>query len=331
MTQRLKDDFQLSVMILLSTCAFLGITPFAIYRFYQQNYLAGVVDTLVLISIVSTTVYVWLTGRKKYCAPLLAAIACVGGVVVATVLKDVGVFWMFPPLLVSFFLAPPALAVAINLLSVLAVVVIGVAFPSLEHLYTFVTTAVVVSVCSYIFAVRHEGQRLQLEKLATQDALTGAMNRHAMERALALAVQTSEVMGARYALAMLDLDHFKQINDRHGHIEGDNVLVECANLIREHTREADLLFRFGGEEFVLLMPGIHPAGMRSVISNLHRVIGEQLQTPDSHVTASFGVAMWLPGESWRAWLARADDALYQAKNSGRNCIVIDEAEATDRV
>ena len=326
MWQRFKDDFRLSVMMLLGACAVFGITPFAILRFYQHNTAAGMADITVLTLIILTNIYAWRTGDTRRAGPALALFTCTGAVVVSAILGDFGVFWMFPALLVSFFLARPTHAVAINATALMVLALYGKPFPTLQHLYSFMATAIIVSVCSWIFAIRHESQRQMLEELASRDALTGAHNRRSMEEALRLATESFARVGTPQALVMIDLDHFKQINDSWGHAEGDAVLVECARLLRDHTRASDLLFRFGGEEFVLLMPGISPAGVRSVVTTLHRVISENLTSPGGPVTASFGVAMLLPGESWQAWLSRADEALYQAKESGRNCIVIDEPE-----
>jgi len=96
--------------------------------------------------------------------------------------------------------------------------------------------------------------------------------------------------------------------------------------VDDSTRQTDQLFRFGGEEFVLLMPGVDLQGMKAVVYNLRQKIRYKLCRPDGPVTASFGAALLHEDEGWESWLKRADDALYRAKDAGRDCIIIDDDE-----
>nr|WP_286173229.1 MULTISPECIES: GGDEF domain-containing protein [Halomonas] len=162
--------------------------------------------------------------------------------------------------------------------------------------------------------------------LARRDPLTGIRNRRSMDDALQLAASTASRTETPYALVMLDLDHFKAINDKHGHGLGDEILVNLARMVERNTRQSDQLFRFGGEEFVLLMPGVDSDGMSAVVQGLRQKIRSTLRSPDGPVTASFGAAHLGADESWEDWLKRADDALYQAKERGRDCVII----ASDR-
>jgi diguanylate cyclase (GGDEF)-like protein len=184
----------------------------------------------------------------------------------------------------------------------------------------------VVSACAFIFALRNEHQREEMANLARLDPLTGARNRRSMDDALKLAVSTAERVGTAYALVILDLDYFKRINDKHGHSLGDDILVHLTKLVDDSTRQTDQLFRFGGEEFVLLMPGVDLQGMKAVVYNLRQKIRYKLCSPDGPVTASFGAALLHEDEGWESWLKRADDALYRAKDAGRDCIIIDDDE-----
>ncbi len=326
MLHRLSTDFRLSIISMLGACAMLGVTPFAFYRFYSGDMISGIVDCMILASIVLTVAYAWRTGDTRRSGPVMMVFTLAGGVAVSTMQGDVGIFWMFPPFIVSFFLSTPLVAVIINCFAVLVLVIHNVAFDSREQMLAFVATSIIASACAYIFALRNESQRLQLVRLATFDPLTGVKNRRAMDAELQNAVANAARTRVSYALVVLDLDHFKRINDAHGHSVGDTVLVQCAHLVQHNIRQADHLFRFGGEEFVILLTGIQQDGLDTVLAKLRQKMARELKGPDGPVTASFGAALLQERESWESWLVRADAALYRAKDAGRDCSVLDGAE-----
>ena len=323
MLDRLRTDFQLSIITLLGACAILGITPFAIFRFYSGDLASGFVDLAILAAVVLTVAYAWRTGSTARSGLLMALFTCSGATLVATMQGDVGIFWSFPTFVTSFFLTRPLVAVAINASCILVLAVHNVAFDSAEQMWSFIATSLVISACAFIFALRNDTQRLQLEQLATFDPLTGIRNRRAMDDELQGAVASASRTQLPYALVMLDLDHFKRINDTHGHSVGDKVLVQVAQLLERNLRQVDSLFRFGGEEFVILLTNTRKEGLESVIRSLRQKMADELIGPDGPVTASFGAALLRPHESSEAWLARADAALYRAKDAGRDCFVLD--------
>ncbi len=325
MMHRLRTDFHLSVITLLGLCAIVGVLPFAIYRFWVGLYVTGIIDSAIVAGVVFAVIYAWKTGDTSRTGLFLAIVTC-GGAVVATHVGSAGLYWLFPTLLTSFFLIRPELAVVVNAIAVALLTLDGSAFASNVDRWTFVASCMVVSLCAYIFAQRTETQRVQLERLATRDPLTGVHNRRVMEAELQLAVNSQRQTGMSFGLIMLDLDHFKQINDRYGHNIGDQVLIQLAKLVLDCTRRADHLFRFGGEEFVLLLTGADADGMRAVAENIRHRIQSELKSPGGQVTASLGCALLAPNESWPAWLKRADSALYRAKAQGRNCVIIDSGE-----
>ncbi|SFL97414.1 GGDEF domain-containing protein [Marinobacter zhejiangensis] len=328
MYYRLRNNFRLSIITLLGASAVLGITPFAVYRFWQGNLPAGFADTGILLSICMAVVYAWRTGDTDRAGFVLALVAVGGGATVATLLGEVGLFWLFPSLITSFFLTSALIAVLVNFGALGFLLAEGTAFSSQEQMWSFVTTAIVVSCCAYVFALRNDSQRERLEHLATLDPLTGVKNRRSMDQELAAAVLASQRNGVSYALVVLDLDHFKRINDEFGHSVGDTVLVEFVDLLVTHIRKSDQLFRFGGEEFVLLMPGVDERGLDVVMNNLQHSLRRSLKSPGGQaVTASLGIALLQDGESAASWMARADDALYRAKASGRDCIIYADLSA----
>lgn len=326
MLNRMRADFQLTIITLFAACTVFLVLPFAVYRFLVGELVAGVVDSTIVLCISAAAVYAWRSGDTRRSGMFLVAVNTTGTMAAATILGVAGVFWMYATLLANFFLVDRRLAAVATAVALFLLAVHGKALPTEPQMVSFVVTASLVSLFAYIFATRTESQRLQLEALATHDPLTGVENRRAMEHELQISVGLCKRSRAACGLVMLDLDHFKNVNDRHGHEAGDRVLIAFADLIRESTREVDRLFRFGGEEFVLLLPGTDVAGLRCVTEKLRSKIADQLLGPSGPVTSSLGAAALRPDEDWQTWLMRVDAALYRAKGGGRNCAVVDDAD-----
>jgi diguanylate cyclase (GGDEF)-like protein len=159
----------------------------------------------------------------------------------------------------------------------------------------------------------------EVERLAVSDVLTGLPNRRAMLEALARSATHARRGIMPFCVAMLDLDHFKHINDTLGHATGDIVLKRFADTMTLTLREGDVFGRWGGEEFLLLLPGATLQTAQMVLARM-QVKARDIILPNLQVTFSAGIATDNRGEPTDALLARADAALYRAKNSGRNRI-----------
>ena len=176
-----------------------------------------------------------------------------------------------------------------------------------------------------------EQQRLRehamaLDRAAHEDVLTGLHNRRHAEFALPLLVEGARMAGQVISVAALDVDHFKKINDSHGHAVGDAVLQQLAQLLRHRLRSADLLARIGGEEFMAVLVGIAPQQAAEICERLRLAVVEHdwaAITPGLFVRISVGIAGGLPPLQADALLARADHALYAAKRGGRNRVHVD--------
>ncbi|EKT4443669.1 TPA: diguanylate cyclase [Stenotrophomonas maltophilia] len=165
-------------------------------------------------------------------------------------------------------------------------------------------------------------QRDELRQLAETDGLTGLPNRRAGLQQLGRHLERVNREGGPLVIGFLDIDLFKDINDRHGHAVGDQVLVAVARALRTAVRSQDEVVRMGGEEFLLLMPGMPREAASARLDRLRQRITEAglaLQVAGLEVTASIGLAQWRPGEDdLAALLRRADHAMYVAKRAGRN-------------
>lgn len=173
---------------------------------------------------------------------------------------------------------------------------------------------------------------VELRRHSRYDALTGVLNRRAIGEALEAEVQRSRRLGEPFALLMLDADHFKAINDRSGHAAGDRALQHLGTLLAAQARDIDRVGRWGGEEFVLLLPGTTLAQAREAAERLRErveALPPRWQEQPLPLTLSIGAAQWAgAGDELAALLARADAALYRAKAGGRNRV---EAEPVSDV
>jgi diguanylate cyclase (GGDEF)-like protein len=169
----------------------------------------------------------------------------------------------------------------------------------------------------------------RLDRASTVDGLTGLRNRRWLEEHLARIVEREQRDGRPVSLAMIDIDHFKQFNDAHGHAAGDAALVAVAETIVRQVRPLDFAARYGGEELVLIFPATPAGGAVIATERVRRAVATlALPLPaggEAAVTFSAGVAQVAPGESAQDAVERADQALYRAKQAGRNRV---EAAAT---
>jgi len=164
----------------------------------------------------------------------------------------------------------------------------------------------------------------RIERLAVRDELTGLYNRRFLMECLARERSRAERLGASFSVCLIDIDHFKSINDAHGHAAGDVLLRELPKLATAGLRTHDIAGRWGGEEFLLVLPGTALEGARVLAERLRsRLERARYDTlGERQVTATFGVAEYARGEELSALLARADAALYAGKARGRNQVVL---------
>ncbi|HEV3136861.1 MAG TPA: GGDEF domain-containing protein, partial [Pirellulales bacterium] len=151
------------------------------------------------------------------------------------------------------------------------------------------------------------------------DPLTGVSNRRAFDEALNSLLAQKDRYSTPLSLAILDIDFFKQINDKQGHLDGDRVLQDLAQVLRDNIRECDVLARYGGEEFVILMPNTELPAACNLTERIRAAVNGSLS-----ITVSTGVAAANGDEDGSELVARADAALYMAKKAGRNCVYLHE-------
>lgn len=170
--------------------------------------------------------------------------------------------------------------------------------------------------------VKLQQREAQIVVLSLTDQLTGVGNRRRLDQAIATEISRANRSGEKCSAIMVDLDHFKKVNDTYGHKSGDKVLASFGHLLRREVRATDIVTRFGGEEFVVLMPNTNLEEAIAVADRIRDAQAANSIDPlGSPVTASFGVVELAAGEQSDALLSQLDKALYSAKRSGRDCVV----------
>ncbi|OYQ31712.1 hypothetical protein CHU95_21495 [Niveispirillum lacus] len=301
------------------------LTSFGLLRFFQaagttaRRFLAvaaSIVWTLLVIAML-----IWDTT-----GPVLTLMPAIQILVSVT---NILVLWHFG----RGALRPPALALAIvfTLWALFCVVRLGFILVhgadtsvAMATLPSAVLVSTLVLTCHALGLVWLVVGRMQQHLLtqALTDPLTHALNRRGLEERGREHQSLAGRGGPPFALVTFDLDHFKLLNDTHGHMVGDTVLVRVVETVRQQLRPSDLVARLGGEEFCLLLPGSADTAAIAVADRIRRGIADLVipsVTGPVSVTASFGVAWYGPhGKDWQTLLGAADQALYQAKHNGRN-------------
>lgn len=172
------------------------------------------------------------------------------------------------------------------------------------------------------------GQLLMLLKLyreSTQDPLTGLINRRVLMKRLAAEITRNNEEQRPFCILMFDLDRFKRVNDNYGHLTGDKVLKETAKILKNGLRDHDIIARFGGEEFVAVLPNVTSEGAMEVAERIRQNCHDtRVSAPNDEViqlSTSVGVTQYETGEAIEATLARVDECLYKAKEQGRNRVI----------
>jgi diguanylate cyclase (GGDEF)-like protein len=315
-------DFRERIASRLSVFAAILLLPFVVnHLFHDRLPVAAAIAAAQVILMVNARA--WQRGRLPPIPFWVMSVSIVAAVTAAVLKQGLnGLFWAYPAMFICYFVLPRRQALPMTLLMTVCIPVIAAqTLPVPVAVRVFATLALTLVMINVVLNVVGDLQGALVEQ-ATTDPLTGAFNRRTMSQQLSLVSVTTRDPKAANALLAIDLDLFKQVNDRHGHAAGDEVLKATVACIRSRIRRGDMLFRTGGEEFVVLLPRSSAADAARVAEDLRSLIEQTELLPQVRVTVSIGVAMQLVAQGAEDWVQQADRALYEAKRTGRNRVVM---------
>lgn len=239
-------------------------------------------------------------------------------------------YFIFPLMLSACIIFPKETALKLGVFSAVITTAIAYRWLNASDMFRYCTSQILTMSVGYIYASVIEQNEVMLQQRANTDPLTKTLNRHELYRRLTHSLANCRRHQQPSCLIMIDIDHFKSVNDTHGHLVGDSVLIEVCRVIEQRIRETDLLFRYGGEEFALLLPQENLQKTTSIAEDLRRKIEAHVFPKGINLTISLGVAETHQDDNDQSLLNRADTALYRAKNK-RNQVIALEYRARDEL
>jgi diguanylate cyclase (GGDEF)-like protein len=313
-----------SVMFYIGGFSAISIAGYTIYRVAVGDWVSAFINAAIFTAMIIPLILARTERWQRVAMPLFGiviTISCIGS---ALLIGSNGLLWAYLVFWVNTFLLPLRMAVVLNGVAIGILTAHSRLFDSILEQISWTTVALLITAFGLFYAHQMRQQRRMLRKLATHDALTGIGNRRLMQHRLDQAVDEFDELGSPYTLVVLDLDHFKRLNDSHGHEAGDLALRHFAQKLDDALRTQDDIYRMGGEEFVMLLRDMDEEAAANALPDLHRRLSGCIDGPDGPILFSAGAATLRPGEDWSRWLGRADRALYKAKKAGRNTLVMDE-------
>jgi diguanylate cyclase (GGDEF)-like protein len=314
------------IMIPVCIIVLVLLTIFAVNNLLQGRFGIG----LVILFAQALMLVVLLALRRG--KPSLVSFGVVVVVLLITVLVAVvrqgilGALWSYPVVLISYFMLSRRLALLFSL-GILVTLTLFVAYWVSPELSTrvFATLLLTIIMINIVLSVMGELQEALMGQALT-DPLTGAFNRRRMEQTLEQLVEQGRRRAPNNSMLMIDIDHFKAINDRLGHEAGDRVLQQMVAVINGRKRVVDQLYRIGGEEFIVLLIDTNTTDAVALADDVRLRIEQAPLLQDQKVTVSVGICAQRASQSADDWIKCADTAMYRAKRNGRNRVEILESD-----
>lgn len=329
-----KRSYEEKIILFGCLLGVIGFLPFTIFRYIDEDYLLAFIESCLAIFVLGLFVYVWRTRRFAGPGILLCSLYLFSAVTVIHIKGPILIYWFYPPALATFCVLNHRTAAVLNLLAALLILPAIYTKLDTQEVITIYVTIALLSVFSYTFTIITQKQRVQLSQLAERDALTGTLNRRALDENMLMSInRLGRNSSKKTSLIILDLDHFKAINDTYGHSTGDQILIRIAELIRSSIRMSDRLFRYGGEEFVIIAENSSSENARKLAENIREKVEQSNLFSKRSITISLGVSQLNKDLSADQWLSNADEALYEAKRSGRNkvCVAGRVSDKTEKI
>jgi diguanylate cyclase len=276
--------------LILSAAGVLGVFPFMVLRYMQGEWVAAIVDTIIVAGFLGLGIYVYKTHQVRL-ASIAISCFCIGGVISTVyIIGPQQVYWAYPALMAVFYLVRPRIALILSIITLAALIPRLLGNVDSHTMTTVLITIGVMSSFAFAFSLITNRQRDQLMQLATKDPLTGVGNRRSLDAKLDDVVNNRRRSGAVASMLLIDLDHFKKVNDVHGHRVGDQILKRVTEIVNLRIRVTDSLYRVGSEEFVVVLEGQDTARAKHLAEQLRTLVHENELVPERSHTISLGVA-----------------------------------------
>ncbi len=316
-------DFRAKATFGVASASLVLLFPIAILNFFQGNVLTGIGSTGIVM-ILGLSVWRVYSGQCHQLL-ILFGLTMPGMLFMITVFHYdgiIGSLWCFPSIVATYCMLSERRAWLANLIILSISLPMAVISLPPVHSLRVVATLLSISVFSAILVRVIDQLNSKLQDQLIHDPLTGLLNRLTLKEKLEDAITRHDNDGICSALLAIDVDHFKRINDCHGHEAGDTALLKLSEVLGRNLREDDHAFRTGGEEFLVLLDGSNEQDAYQIAERLRRDVEVANIIAVEAVTVSIGATIHDGNENWTQWMKRADNALYEAKRLGRNRIAM---------
>jgi len=311
--KRFRDAYRYILLLLA-----LVLSPMLAHNVYTGQPLLAAA-CFILLSVIFSNIWLLSRSMRAFLSPTLLLLLGILLILFAVALGQLySLFWLYPLLAGLPVMLRSRRAMLIGLIS--GALALPLVFANFS-----LSTAVVISVSLgltwlvsawLVFAVTEQSRRLR--DMAITDPLTGAYNRRYLEEQARHALDAWQRFRHPAAMLLIDIDHFKRVNDRYGHAAGDQAIKRLVEVISARIRSVDTLCRFGGEEFVVLLKGSGSAAAQRIGEELCQLVADSRLLPEGSMTISIGVCEVMEAQNLDHWFNLADSALYLAKRKGRN-------------
>jgi len=303
-----------------------SITPFAIYRYFNTQYLVAFLEIINVGIMCVIGSYVWKTRNTKVMSLVTSVFMLSGLVAFNYILSTSILFWIYPIIMTVYFINSLKVSAILVTSTITALLPILIEEKTTVEVISIIVTLVICQLFGYLLSRKIRQQYAILQELINKDGLTGALNRRAFDERIhflhSFSLRHKKKQEAVSSLIMFDIDDFKAINDEFGHQEGDQILINLTKVLKRSIRGIDQLYRYGGEEFVVIANGADTFKATELAEKLRKILETSSISNYTKVTASFGVAELQGLESPVRWIDRADKAMYRAKRAGKNKVCI---------
>lgn len=317
-----NKDIVTSLHIFSLVISLISILGFAVYRLATGEFLLALIDfsvSIFLAYMLKQVLSGTFTDRHKY----LLIMVCMAAVIAVIYNKGSSeIYWAYPPITGAFFFMGLRKALPLNISFISVILALISTNITLPQFFSIFITLTLICAYGYVFSARTEYNNHRFVELADLDPLTNLKNRRSLKDQLKSEIRYNKNNIQKSSLLILDLDHFKNVNDLYGHTEGDRVLVKFSKMLKSIVRETDSVYRYGGEEFIIIANNTRLENAGMLAEHIRKVTERTVKIDKKSVTVSIGVAEVNKEDTDISWLHRADHALYRAKGANRNQVFL---------